>query len=1004
MSTEVVVQFKAVGDEDVIKAQQTVAKQIAQLKALAKTPIETKFVSGSVTSGMDKFSQQVMAAREQVKKLNEEMNKTSKINQQAQKPVVQLSPSQVAMKQIRQMQATAALPIESSMFRTAAGSNFSKIAADTQKARTELELYNKEMGKTGQTANQTAGSLGFVSRLLVAMAIRKVAHDVVELADVYTSMQNKLKVVSKDQASLNTATEDMIRIANTARAPLDAVTQVYTRTARAVSQMGKSQLETTRFTETLVKATQIGGATATESRGAMIQLSQAMASGVLRGEELNSVMEQMPIVAEFIQKKLKITQGELRALAKEGKITSEVVFQSVLEAMPSINQEFSKLTPTIAQSFDVLKNKFLVAVGESSELTRKLSQGVMYLADNFDVASRAAIALGAAMTALAANNIWKIISAFVVANPWVALAAAITAAAVALVAFRDKIMITADGFATLGDAMKAAMQEMGKSITDAFDRIGDAWTGLREMLGMPEAPPALQGMNDALVGITEETQNTIMKMATLADIVTDVFAPFKYITAKVTGENYGTMFRDKARRMIDSMNQSTQQREIKAILQRDKEMRKQLDEARYDAEVLEGLHPSRSSTSVKDKKPRSEAGMTIEEMRQELTREMEKQRIASALESLSPIEARTMQGMIDAQEKLKKSSQKNMSFDEYRELRALIEQKETLEEIDKLRKSIKEQAIESAKAEWEQFAKDYEARMKFEKEQADMVRQYQEERADREVARYEEGKAIARQLNPNLVKQEEIDRLEKFKETFKHLPEYVRAAEDAIKKLEMSMTPMGRAFLTLSDEMNALFGENGALVRGFADVTARAIVMNMSLRETKRAFKDLLNSITQQALSNVLKMPLNILMGSITQGISGNSGLAFTTPPFASGGYTGNVSTNAIAGHVHGQEYVVNAAATRKYRPMLEAINSGKSVTLDKSAAGSAPVNVNIHNNAPGVDVQQVTSPSTGEIEIMINKAIRDRAGNIIAKQITDSNSIVSRALDRNIEAGRKRL
>jgi hypothetical protein len=205
--------------------------------------------------------------------------------------------------------------------------------------------------------------------------------------------------------------------------------------------------------------------------------------------------------------------------------------------------------------------------------------------------------------------------------------------------------------------------------------------------------------------------------------------------------------------------------------------------------------------------------------------------------------------------------------------------------------------------------------------------------------------------------------------------------------------------------------------RGFSDIAAKVITFNLSLRETGDLLRNLLATLEQQALSSIFQLGIDSAIGAATGAIKGTNGTFNTGAPmgpggkptsidvgqtvtypgeFASGGYTGNYGTNQVAGIVHGQEFVMNAQATKMYRPMLEAINKGQTPMQAPTQA-----QVTVHNYA-GVQVE--TGVNENEVKIMISKAIRDQAPGVMAQQINNPNSQISRSLSKNLATERRRI
>lgn len=123
------------------------------------------------------------------------------------------------------------------------------------------------------------------------------------------------------------------------------------------------------MTKAVTQAIQISGNTATEASAGMIQLAQALASGTLRGDELRSVLEQMPRVAEAIATGLGTTIGQLRKLGEQGKLTSDLVFKALISQSGRLDSEFKKLQPTISGSFSVLVGDLKLATAEFLKVT-----------------------------------------------------------------------------------------------------------------------------------------------------------------------------------------------------------------------------------------------------------------------------------------------------------------------------------------------------------------------------------------------------------------------------------------------------------------------------------------------------------------------------------------------------------------------------------------------------------------------------------------------------------
>jgi tape measure domain-containing protein len=331
------------------------------------------------------------------------------------------------------------------------------------------------------TAADRVGQL--VKRALAFTGGALLVRQLTGIVDTYTNLQNRLRGVTQNTSQLAVVTSELFKIANSTRSAYESTAELYARVGLAVKEMGRSQEETLQFTKSLNQAVVLSGASASEAQAGIIQLSQGLASGALRGDELRSVLEQLPAVADVIAKSMGITRGELRNMGAEGKITADIVFDAFAKAREELDQRFAKTVPTIGQAFTVLRNSITQAVGGIDQMlgsSATLARVILTLAENMDILIRAAAALGATIvTVLVARGINSAIQAtraltlVIAANPIGAIAVGITAAVAALVAFSDQIHIGADGVTTLRDYGVAAFQLIRQYAGPVIQLIGE---------------------------------------------------------------------------------------------------------------------------------------------------------------------------------------------------------------------------------------------------------------------------------------------------------------------------------------------------------------------------------------------------------------------------------------------------------------------------------------------------------------------------------------------------
>ena len=207
--------------------------------------------------------------------------------------------------------------------------------------------------KTSAAVQQLAGAFTLAAGAAAAIQIGKFA---MESSDSVTRMENRLRAVGVAEEYVSGTSEQLYDMANRLKMNWGDVGQVYGRVALATKELGISSYRTFQFVESLGEAVKLSGAGAAEANAAMIQLSQGLASGTLRGEELNSVLEQLPYVADIIAKSLYVTRGELRALGQEGKITAEDINFAFQVSAEEIAANHQKLKPTFEDVWTTFKN------------------------------------------------------------------------------------------------------------------------------------------------------------------------------------------------------------------------------------------------------------------------------------------------------------------------------------------------------------------------------------------------------------------------------------------------------------------------------------------------------------------------------------------------------------------------------------------------------------------------------------------------------------------------
>src|SRR3990167_3320133 len=209
--------------------------------------------------------------------------------------------------------------------------------------------YQAEQGRLGPAPGTKpsglGGALGGIGTKVAAGAgLAYGAKQVLDMADAYTGLENRLRQGTSSEGELAAMMTKTGEIANGARMEWGAVGESFVRLTGATQNLGLSQGQVLNLTDNLSKTIQLSGATSSEAAAGMLQLSQAFASGRLQGDEFRSVSENLPIVMQMLSKELGVSRGELKKMASEGKITSDILAKTFLGGDAAIELAFGKTT------------------------------------------------------------------------------------------------------------------------------------------------------------------------------------------------------------------------------------------------------------------------------------------------------------------------------------------------------------------------------------------------------------------------------------------------------------------------------------------------------------------------------------------------------------------------------------------------------------------------------------------------------------------------------------
>lgn len=862
---------------------------------------------------------------------------------------------------------------------------------DIQITETGSRRVKGALAEIGQAARDSTKPIFDMQRALKTLAAGAILRELLQTADAYTNLQNQLRLVTDDTAQLAVVTEDLLEISNSTRSSFEDTAKTFASVSKQSKALGLSQNETLAFTKSLNQAIILSGSDAQMASAGIRQLGQALGSGALRGDELNSVLENTSEVAAVIAKGMGVTIGQLRTLGKEGKITAQDIIRAFAEASDDLNNRFGKTVPTVGQAFQVLANQFMFFVGEvdkSVGITAGLAKALIWVANNLETVARLAGAVAIMLSVqLARYAIGLVIAqiqrltAVIAANPLGALLTVITAVIALLVVFADEISISADGLVTLADygvaawnRIKQGLQFLYEFVAKVFDDF-IAWSNdtfgemIKAGVSFPRAiARALDDLIKAFAGFFEGLQTMWEQaQANLAGHtgVTLGEAFMEGFREGVTGIGDKGPVEGALDTLIDDARKVAENR-----------MKKQAEEDAARRKARERM--AQDSPAMDIDKP--DKGPSFKELLADMAKEGE-------LLNYNVEQREALSNVLQFEHRLKRDlnqEEKQLVFSLTEEIQALQDRAQVLENLEG-------PAVE--------FLRTQEAIKDLMIEMPALVQQLTEELAQLEL------QFLKSQSGGTMV------------------DGYIRQIRIMQLETRNAVADMGAHFATI-------FGPGGSLIRGIADATAQSIIFGDNFAQSMRrvaqtVVADVISSLIQLGLNMAVNAALgnSLAAGSTAMAVAQAAavGSAWATPAalvnaatfgagaaagtaalatsvattkglllagagFQQGGYTGNGGLSQMAGIVHGQEYVMNAAATRRIGVRnLDRMSDGM-------AWNSPKMEVNVINrDVPGMEfeVQQDDERMT----VIAKRAVHEEAPTVFANDLANPSGKTRRAI-----------
>lgn len=364
------------------------------------------------------------------------------------------------------------------------------------------------------------------------------AKDISALADSYKNLEARIKLVTGEGKAFDTAFAEVFAVAKRTNSAVEETGLLFTKLAEAGKTLGISQAEALKLTETINQSIQLSGASAEASKAAIIQLVQGLQSGVLRGDEFNSIMEQSPRLAKALADGLSVGTGELRKMAEAGQLTSATVIKAMQSQSDAVAAEFGKLPATVGRAMTNLTTAFTAYVGEADKAhgyTTKLAGVIDALAGNLGTVATVMIHTGQALGALKLLNM---------AQDWLTASAAIKATA------GSTEMATA---ATL-QSTAAKVQNTTATVANTAAQVTNAaaWNGVAAGLG---------GVGPQLGNTTAQAGAASRAFGVVSGAVGGLmraFAPLLALDIALHFKQYGTAIGEWAAKLMGAKDRSAE--------------------------------------------------------------------------------------------------------------------------------------------------------------------------------------------------------------------------------------------------------------------------------------------------------------------------------------------------------------------------------------------------------------------------------------------------------------
>jgi tape measure domain-containing protein len=280
-----------------------------------------------------------------------------------------------------------------------------RFATDAERAARGAHDLARGVGRLGSSAQGASRSVMLLNRYVGVFGASIIAVELMRLSDSATVVANRISIVSDSTAGAASSMEELYAIARRTRTPIEELAQLFQKGMMAASELGVDQAEVLRFVEAVGMGLAVQGSSAQTARGALIQLSQAIGTDIVRAEEFNSILEGAYPIALAAARGIDEASGsvaKLRRMVIEGEVSSKEFFNAIMSQYPEIAGMFARTEPTISQAFTVFRNKLTAYISTSKEaqvVSGALADAIILVSDNIAPLADLLFSVGIAWTA-----------------------------------------------------------------------------------------------------------------------------------------------------------------------------------------------------------------------------------------------------------------------------------------------------------------------------------------------------------------------------------------------------------------------------------------------------------------------------------------------------------------------------------------------------------------------------------------------------------------------------